>query len=84
MTINEQLKELRLHVEEEDVTELFICVDDWANTPEGKLYAECNDIEEFYSFLEQYGELKCLDWCIISCGYYDGLGIGFVVASTDL
>lgn len=82
MTINEQLRELRPHVEEDDTTELFICVDDWANTPEGKLYAECNDIEDFNYFLEQYGELKCTDWCVILSGY-GGLGIGFVVASTD-
>lgn len=83
MTINEQLRELRPHIEEDDTTELFICVDDWANTPEGTLYAECNDIEDFNYFLEQYGELKCTNWCIIYSGY-GGLGIGFVVASTDL
>lgn len=83
MTINEQLRELRPHIEEDDTAELFICVDNWANTPEGTLYAECWDSEEFYSFLEQYGELQCLDWCVLS-SYYGGLGIGFIVASTDI
>lgn len=83
MTINEQLRELRPHIEEDDTTELFICVDDWANTPEGKLYAECNDIEDFDSFLAQHGELKIRDWCAI-VSHYGGIGIGFVVASTDL
>lgn len=83
MTINEQLTRLRPHIEEDDTTELFICVDNWANTPEGKLYAQCHDIEEFYSFLEQYGELESLDWCAI-ISHYGGIGIGFVVASTDL
>lgn len=83
MTINEQLRKLRPHIED-DTTQLFICVDNWANTPEGTLYAECHGVENFYSFLEQYGELKSLDWCAILSDYYDGLGIGFIVASTDL
>lgn len=83
MTINEQLRKLRPHIEEEDTTELFICLNDWANTPDGTLYAECHDEEEFYSFLEQYGELKCRDWCAIK-SHYGGFGIGFVVASADL
>lgn len=83
MTIKEQLIRLRPHIEEDDTTDLFICVDNWANTPEGKLYAECHEIEDFDSFLAQYGELQCLNWCVLS-SYYGGLGIGFVVASTDL
>lgn len=83
MTINEQLRNLRPHIEEDDTTELFICADDWANTPEGTLHAECYDVEEFYSFIEQYGELPCLDWCAI-ISHFGGIGIGFVVASTDL
>lgn len=84
MTINEQLKELELHIEEkDDITEFFICVNNWANTPEGKLYAECNNFEDFDYFLEQYGELESLDWCIISSDY-GGIGIGFIVAFTDL
>lgn len=83
MTIDEQLRRLRPHIEEDDTTELFICADNWANTDEGTLYAECHDIEEFYSFLEQYGELESLDWCAI-ISHYGGIGIGFVVASTDL
>ena len=81
MTINEQLRELRPHVEEDDTTELFICVDDWANTPEGKLYAECHEVENFDRFLDKYGELESLAWCAID-SHYGGLGIGFVVAST--
>lgn len=82
MTINEQLKKLKPHVD--DIRELFICLDDWANTSDGELYAECHAIEDFDSFLKRYGELKSLDWCVIYCQYYRGLGIGFVVASTDL
>lgn len=83
MTINEQLRKLRPHIAEEDTAELFICVNNWANTDEGKFYAECRNVEDFDSFLEQYGELKSLDWCVLS-SYYGGLGIGFVVASADL
>ncbi len=83
MTINEQLKALRPHIEEDDTTELFICVNNWANTPEGTLHAECHEEEDFYYFLKEYGELECLDWCAIK-SHYGGLGIGFVVASTDL
>ena len=84
MTINEQLRKLRPHIEEKDLVELFICVNNWANTPEGKLYVECHAIEDFNSFLEHYGELKVFDWCIIFSEYYKGLGIGFIITSTEL
>ena len=83
MTINEQLRKLRPHIEEDNTTELFICVDNWANTPEGELYMRCTDFKDFQYFLEQHGELKCINWCVILSGY-GGFGIGFVVASTDL
>lgn len=83
MTINEQLTRLRPHIEEDDTAEIFICVNNWANTPEGKLYAECYELKNLDRFLKRYGELKIRDWCIIS-SQYGGLGIGFVVASTDL
>ena len=83
MTINEQLRELRPHIEEEDTTELFICLNDWANTLDGTLYAECHDVEDFDDFLARYGELESRDWCAIY-SHFGGLGIGFVVASADL
>lgn len=83
MTINEQLRRLRPHIEEDDTAELFICVNDWANTTRGKLHAECHEIENFDRFLEKYGRLESLDWCVIS-SHYGGLAIGFVVASADL
>ena len=84
MTINEQLKELRPHLADYEIVGIFICVNNWANTLEGKLYAECCETENLVYFLEQYGELKSLDWCISIGDFQGGFEIGFVVDPTDL
>lgn len=84
MTINEQLRELRPHIRDDKIVEIFICVNNWANTSEGELYTACHKTKLFDRFLKQYGELKSLDWCILISEYYDGFEIGFVVDPADL
>lgn len=84
MTINEQLKELRPHLADYEIVGIFICVNNWANALEGRLYAECYEAENLDSFLKQYGKLKSLDWCISIGDFQGGFEIGFVVDPTDL
>lgn len=84
MTINECFEKLRPRLKDEEIVEIFICVNDWANTPKGALLAECHGIENFNCFFERYGELKTLNLRVIISDYYGGFGVGFVVASADL
>ena len=84
MTINEQFKKLEPHLADYEIVEIFICVNNWANTLEGKLYAECYGVENLDDFLELHGKLKSLDWCVSISDFYDGgFGIGFVTDLTE-
>lgn len=84
MTIKEQFKELKLHLAGYEIAEIFICTNDWKNTLEGKFYAKCYGAEKLDDFLEQYGNLKSLDWCVSISYFYEGeFGVGFVTDLTE-
>ena len=80
MTINEQFKDLKSHIDEKDIVEFFVCLKDWANTDEGILLDQYNVYDDG-SFFEHYGELESFDWCVLM-SEYGGLGVGFVVKET--